>query len=327
MTGTALILGITGNVGVATAQALAAHGWQLRALHRNPEAAARKLADLPPIDWRNGDAMTAGETGKAAEGCDIILHAVNPPGYRNWRGLALPMLNNSIAAAKATGATLMLPGNVYNYGPDAWPLVTEQSPQNPVSRKGRIRVEMERKLEEAAAEGCRSIVLRAGDFFGPDNGSTWFSQVLVKPGKRIRSVTYPGDFEAGHAWAYLPDLAETFARLANRRHELEPFASFNFGGHYFERGVAVAEAIRQVGGEPAASVRTFPWWLIRALGLVNETCRELAEMRYLWDNSLQLDNRKLVDFLGEEPHTPLHQALAEALDGLTRQTSQSAPAS
>lgn len=320
MTGTALILGITGSVGTATARALADHGWQLRALHRNPEAAARKLTDLPPIDWRDGDAMRASDTKEAARGCDIILHAVNPPGYRNWRGLALPMLNNSIAAAKNTGATLMLPGNVYNYGPDAWPLVTEQSPQHPVSRKGRIRVEMEQRLEQAAAEGCRSIVLRAGDFFGANSDSTWFSQVLVKPGKRINAVTYPGDFEAGHAWAYLPDLAETFARLAKRRHELEPFASFNFGGHYCSRGVAMAEAVRQVAGVPSAPVRSFPWWLIRGMGLVNETCRELVEMRYLWDNSLQLSNTKLVGFLGEEPHTPLHQALEQTLNDQKRKS-------
>lgn len=318
MTGTALILGITGSVGRATARALADHGWQLRALHRNPEAAARKLADLPHIDWRRGDAMNASDSEQAADGCDVILHAVNPPGYRNWRGLALPMLNSSIDAAKKTGATLLLPGNVYNYGPDAWPLVSEQSPQNPVSRKGRIRVEMEQRLEEAAAEGCRGIVLRAGDFFGANSDSTWFSQVLAKPGKRIRAVTYPGDFEAGHAWAYLPDLAETFARLANRRQELEPFASFNFGGHYCSRGVAMAEAILQVAGEPSTAVRTFPWWLIRGLGLVNETCRELVEMRYLWDNNLQLDNSKLVAFLGEEPHTPLHQALEQSLNGQQR---------
>ena len=316
MTGTALILGITGSVGQATARALQQHGWQLRALHRDPDAAGRRLSGLDDIDWRRGDAMSAADITAAIEGCDLVLHAVNPPGYRNWRGLALPMLSNSIAAAKASGATLMLPGNVYNFGEDAWPVVKEDAPQHPISRKGQVRVEMEALLEDAARDGCRSIVLRAGDFFGPGAGSSWFDNVLVKPGRRVRSVTYPGRHDAGHCWAYLPDLAETFARLAERRNELPAFARFHFGGHYLERGVEMADAIRRVAGEPRASIKAFPWWMIRALGPFNELFRELVEMRYLWDNSLKLDNTGLVAFLGEEPHTPLYQALEQTLAAL-----------
>ena len=39
-------------------------------------------------------------------------------------------------------------------------------------------------------------------------------------------------------------------------------------------------------------------------------------MRYLWDTTVRLDNRKLVAFLGEEPHTPLRQAVDETLAAL-----------
>lgn len=316
MTQTALILGITGSVGQATARALAQHGWQLRALHRTPDRARQTLAGVGEVEWRTGDAMNASDVVDAAEGCALILHAVNPPGYRNWRGLALPMLRNSITAAKATGATLMLPGNVYNFGPDAWPEINEDAPQHPVSRKGQVRVDMETLLREATQDGCRSVILRAGDFFGPGAGSSWFDNALVKPGRRLRSITYPGRHDATHTWAYLPDLAETFAQLADRRTELPDFACFHFRGHSLTRGIEMAEAIRQVAGEPQIPVKAFPWWLIRALSPFNELFRELREMRYLWDTSLSLDNTKLVRFLGEEPHTPLFTALERTLTAL-----------
>ena len=39
------------------------------------------------------------------------------------------MLRNAIAAARLSGARLIFPGNVYNYGADAWPVVGETSPQ------------------------------------------------------------------------------------------------------------------------------------------------------------------------------------------------------
>jgi len=133
---------------------------------------------------------------------------VNPPGYCNWGQLVLPMLDNTIAAARATRARIVLPGAIYNYGPDAFPDLHETSPQNPITTKGRIRAEMERRLHAAAMAGVRVLIVRAGDFFGPRAGNNWFSQALVKPGKPMTVVTYPGRGGGGHQWAYLPVAAE-----------------------------------------------------------------------------------------------------------------------
>lgn len=62
----------------------------------------------------------------------------------------MPMLDNTIVAATAEAATIVLPGTVYNYGPDAFPILTEESPQHPMTRKGAIRVEMEKRLLNAS---------------------------------------------------------------------------------------------------------------------------------------------------------------------------------
>ena len=316
MNKSALIVGATGGIGGETARALLARGWTVRALHRDPARAARQFAALGAIEWLQGDAMNAADVVNAAQGVGLLVHAANPPGYRNWRGLALPMLESSIAAAKAVAARLVLPGTVYNFGPDALPLVSESSPQHPKTRKGAIRVAMEQRLEQASRDGVRVLIVRAGDFFGPVAGNNWFSQAFVKPGKAVRSVTYPGQRQAGHAWAYLPDLAATIVRLAERDAELASFEVFNFGGHWFERGVALAEATRRAAGLPNAPIRRFPWFAIYLLAPFVETFREMLEMRYLWRTSLQLDNRKLVAFLGEEPHTELDGALRATLAGL-----------
>jgi hypothetical protein len=48
------------------------------------------------------------------------------------------MLDNTVAAATAERATVVLPGTVYNYGPDAFPVVAEDSPQRPLTRKGQV---------------------------------------------------------------------------------------------------------------------------------------------------------------------------------------------
>ena len=191
---TALVLGATGGVGGETARALIGRGWRVRALTRRPESAA---ASLPDAEWIAGDAMSAADVIKAAVGVSLIVHAVNPPGYRNWRELALPMLDNTIAAAAKSGARIVLPGTVYNYGPDAFPLVSESAPQRPLTRKGAIRVEMEGRLKAATARGVRTLVVRAGDFFGPRPGNSWFSQGLVKPHVPLSGICYPGDRDVG----------------------------------------------------------------------------------------------------------------------------------
>jgi nucleoside-diphosphate-sugar epimerase len=303
-------------MGSETTRALLASGFRVRALTRDPERARRSFPELDGVEWVQGDAMRPGDVVAAAAGVTVVVHAANPPAYRNWAGTVLPMLESSIAAAKAAGARLVLPGTVYNFGPDAPTSIDESAPQHPVTRKGKIRVAMERRLREASRDGVRVLVVRAGDFFGPHAQSNWFSQGMVRPGHPVRSVVYPGRHDASHSWAYLPDLARTIARLLERESELGAFEVFHFSGHSFERGVELAEATCAAAGMPRAKVRRFPWFLIYLLAPFVETFREMIEMRYLWRSSLLLDNRKLVRFLGEEPHTPLGQALAATLVGL-----------
>src|SRR5215475_5051543 len=186
---TALVLGATGGIGGQVAKVLLARGWKVRALHRQPDTlpAERKTSGL---QWLRGDAMSATDVARAASGVSVIVHAVNPPGYRNWGKLVLPMLDNTIAAAQANGARIVLPGTVYNFGPDVLPTIHEDSPQNPLTAKGKIRAEMERRLRAAAAAGCKVLIVRAGDFFGPSAVNNWFSQGLVKPGRAVSTITY-----------------------------------------------------------------------------------------------------------------------------------------
>ena len=305
----ALVLGATGGIGGELASQLASGGWQVRALNRNPDRAGKDGR----FQWIKGDAMQAADVMTAARGASLIVHAVNPPGYRDWDKVVLPMLDNTIAAAEANGARIVLPGTVYNYGPDAFPVITEDAPQNAQARKGQIRVEMERRLKAAAARGkTRVLIVRAGDFFGPRAVNSWFSQGLVKAGSRPKAITYPGKRGIGHQWAYLPDLAETILRLVG--HDgLDDFASFNFGGHWDGDGQAMIGAIRQVLGEPFLPVKGMPWPIMQLASPFVSFFREVLEMRYLWKVPVRLDNARLEAMLGSEPHTPLEDAVRTTL--------------
>lgn len=307
---TALVIGANGGIGRETTLALLRHGWRVRALVRTPPAASAN-----GVAWLAGDAMQAQDVRRAAEGAQVIVHAVNPPGYRGWAQQVLPMLDNTLAAARESGARVVLPGTIYNYGPDAFPLLREDSPQHPTTDKGAIRVAMERRLQLAASEGTRVLIARCGDFFGPRVGNNWFAQGLMRPGTPVTRVLYPGDLSLGHAWAYLPDVADIIARLLEREAALADFERFHVGGHWLD-GNALIAAIRRAAGDEHIRAGRFPWWLMHLSAPFNVTMRELREMRYLWREPLRLDDSRLRAFLGPDLYTPIDDAVRATLEGM-----------
>ncbi len=312
---TALVLGATGGVGGAIAERLTAHGWRVRALARDiakAEAAWTGRGRQP--DWIAGDAMNRADVVAAAEGVQAIVHAVNPPGYRDWEKLVLPMMENTLAAAKAAGgARIVLPGTIYNYDPSRTPVVDADTPQEPRSRKGKIRVRLEQMLADAAPT-TPSLIVRAGDFFGPDARSSWFAQGMVRPGQPIRRLLNPA-IGPGHSWAYLPDLADTIVQLMDAEDRLAPFERVQFEGYCDTTGEGLVQAIRRAIGRDAP-VHGFPWWAMQLAAPFGGFPREAAEIAPYWRHPMRFDNRRLVELIGQEPRTPLDVAVTTTLEAL-----------
>ena len=119
-------------------------------------------------------------------------------------------------------------------------------------------------------------------------------------------VALPGKPGTGHAWAYLPDMARAFEKLAWHRRELARFENFHFAGHFLapeQLGEAVAAA-----GPAGLRVGRFPWLLITLMGLVNPLMREVAKMGYLWEHPMELRDARLDAILGPDFATPLDAA-------------------
>jgi len=307
VTGRILTLGAAGRFGYAAAEAFRKARWDVTSLVR-PGARTRALKGTEVFEV---DALDHAAVGRAAHGADVVLHALNPP-YTQWSKLALPLAYSAITAAENAGATLIFPGNLYNYGKGLPPVIDETTPMRPSSRKGRLRVAIEDRIEEAAERGMRSIILRAGDFYGGGEGS-WLDLVVVNEIGRGR-LTYPGPVDLVHEWAYLPDLVAAMVRLAEVRETLGPFESFGFPGHAVS-GREFTTAIARASGR-GLQVKRMTWWLIHALGPLMPLSRELSEVAYLWNEPHRIDGRKLAATIGEVPHTPLDVAVTRALQDL-----------
>lgn len=318
MPSTVLILGARGRFGLAAARAFADAGWCVQGLMRPGAQVPAEAANDSRIKWLSADLQDPTAVASAAQGACVVVHALNPVyTHKAWKAQALPMTEAAIDITRALNATLMFMGNMYNFGVDMPAVVSEDTPQRAKTVKGQIRIAMEERIRRS---GVRAIVIRAGDFFGSGKG-TWFDQAIVKDIQKGK-FTYPGHKDVATAWAYLPDLARTFAEVAARCETLKTFEVFHFAGHritgqqWLDAIQPIAQAQGWVKPNGALQYSQLPWPIIRIGALFVPTWASLLEMRYLWDKAHGLDNRKLVALLGGEPRTPLAQAVTMTLKDL-----------
>lgn len=302
---TAVILGAGGRLGQAASEAFVAAGHEVRAVTRDGRIVAQGAQAVA------ADAADAGALLRAAEGADVVFNGLNLP-YPEWEAKALPLLRNVLEACAASGARHLFPGNVYVYGSPMPPELSETEAFSPSARKGRIRVQMETLLREQAEAGkVRSVILRAGDFYGQGTGSMFDLIVASKVKKGI--FTAPGPMEIVHEWAYLPDLAQAFVRLAEAE-GLGAFETLNFSGHAVT-GYVLHETMQQASRRPL-KVKPFPWGLISLAGPFVPMLRELTEMRYLYTEPHRLLPGRLEHLIGEVPYTRFPEAIKRALAAL-----------
>jgi nucleoside-diphosphate-sugar epimerase len=193
-------------------------------------------------------------------------------------------------------------------------VITEATPFHPTTEKGRIRCAMEDLFRrEAEAGRVRTIVLRAGDFFGGTGSGSWFD--LVVAAKIDKGVyTAPGPAGLVHEWAYLPDFAVGFVGLAKNLDKLGFYETINFPGHAVTDLDIKAAAEKALGRKLKLSF--MPWWVLRAGSPFVAMWREIVSMSYLRFEPHRLVSTRLEEVIGEIPRTALDQAVAEAMQDI-----------
>lgn len=307
---TALVIGINGNFGHEMAQALKARGWQIRALARSPE----KFPTWVKTNERFlGDSQNKQHMALAANGCDLLVYAANPP-YHRWPELALAMLEPTCSVAEANKLHILFPGNVYGFQPQPEP-IHEQIAQAPFHEKASIRIQMEQRLKAASERGARVTIVRAGDFIGPNTRETWLDHSLKQQGKGLVLTLPNKDQQHRHFWTYLPDFCANSAMLL----EQESVDAFSV---WHDAGFALTEqdwttALKQLNWK--ARTANFPWWVIYGIAWFNPIMREVIKMRYLWRENVVLDGRKWQAALGERyQETALEDLLTACFPEMSR---------
>jgi nucleoside-diphosphate-sugar epimerase len=202
-----VVLGGSGGIGGAVVSELAARGHEVRAVSRRPAPTAPN-----GVRQHLADVATRDGAATASEGAAVVYHCLQPP-YNRWAE-ELPILNRTVSEAVAReGAKLVVADNLYMYGPISGP-ITEASPQQPSSRKGRLRKEAADALLAAHAAGrIRVTIGRASDYYGPGGTNSIAGKTVFGAAVAGRAVRWPGNADQPRTFNYLPDLARALVTL------------------------------------------------------------------------------------------------------------------
>ncbi|WP_299355794.1 epimerase [uncultured Shimia sp.] len=283
MTQTVLILGASGRFGHNASLAFKQAGWQVRHFDRQKDTLR-----------------------EAVHGVQVIVNAWNPP-YPDWAKQVPRLHAQVIEAARTVDATVIIPGNVYVYGPDneaVWHSSTPHLARNPL---GRIRIDLEAAYRDS---NVRTIILRAGDFLDTRESGNWFDMILAKPLPK-GVFRYPGRTDIPHAWAYLPDLTRAAVLLAEQRDKLNRFEDIPFPG-YTLSGQQMRDALSEIAGRDLR-LKQVNWLPFRIMSPFWKLAACLLEMRYLWNTPHELGSERFDDLLPEFEVTPVHTALRRAI--------------
>jgi nucleoside-diphosphate-sugar epimerase len=120
-----------------------------------------------------------------------------------------------------------------------------------------------------------------------------------------------GDPDQPHTYTFIPDIGEGLAVLGD--HPDAPGQVWHLPNDPETRTTRqLVDLVYRQAGRPRGRVRAVPPLLLRAMGLVNPTVRELVEMQYQFEEPFIVDSSKITNKLGVEA-TPAEQALEDTM--------------
>ncbi|MFF3347188.1 SDR family oxidoreductase [Streptomyces sp. NPDC002779] len=205
-----VVLG-SGPAGTALARELVRRGHPVRLVDRKGEGPA-----LDGVERFAADVSTAEGARSAVTGAAVAYHCVNV-GY-HLQVEVMPRIQEAVLAAVETaGARLVVLDTLYPYGETGGAVMTEDSPWQATTRKGRMRAELDEKYLAAHRQGRARVVLgRSADFVGPGVLNSTLGGAVFPAALTGGEVPGLGDIDLPHSYTNIEDVAAGLATLGER---------------------------------------------------------------------------------------------------------------
>lgn len=292
----------TGPAGLTLAEELLSRGKRVRLINRRGVAPAPDGAEL-----RAGDAAQLASIRELAEGATTIYNCTHAP-YEQWPEILPRLQENFIEGAAAVGARLVVIDTLYLYGETHGQSMTEATPHNATSRKGRLRAELAWGYLQADRVGKTRVAIgRAADFFGPQARNSALGQYVIPAALAGEPALTLGDIDQPHSYSYMPDIARGLATLGE---------ADGATGHDWLLPTLPAQSTRAILGtlgaiigRPVQIANVPTMAAVRAAGIFDATfAAEYDELFYQYTEPQIVDSSAFTRTFGIAP-TPLDEAL------------------
>lgn len=290
-----------GATGTAAARRFAENGDRVRVVTRSGSG-----PEMPGVERIALDATRTDELAAAIEGASTVVNA-SMTEYHTWPETMPPLFASILAATERVGADYVMLGNHYAYGETDGP-VSERTPLEPHTRKGKVRAELWLQALAAHEAGrVRVTEIRAGEFLGPGAFST-FNFLVVPRVLRGELALTDGNPDTAGTFTYIEDAAAALVAAAG---------SDNAWGRAWN-APAITATIRQVAdrlaelkGAPRPRLEALTERDLTLLGLSAPIWLEFIEMAYMTDRPFTADDTDIREAFGLKA-----SSLDEALAGM-----------
>jgi nucleoside-diphosphate-sugar epimerase len=286
------ILGANGVIARELSKALP-KGTPIRQVSRNPR-------QVNPSDQTfSADLLDKSAVERAVAGSDVAyLVAGLEYNSKVWEDQWPRLMQNVIDACKRHKTPLLFFDNVYAYGRVPGKM-TEETPFNPVSRKGEVRARIATTLlNEIKRDELTAMIVRAADFYGPGATSSMMHFTVFDRLAHDKTPQWIGNPKTIHTFTYTPDAGRAVATLAQTESAWgqtwhAPTSAELITGEQFVRLACSA------AGKPYR-LQVAPKLILRIMAMFMPVIRENQEMMYQFDYDYQFDTSKIKNALGTE---------------------------
>jgi nucleoside-diphosphate-sugar epimerase len=296
----------TGAIGRAILEELLLRGKTVRMVNRSG-----KMEEVPTgVEVVATDLYNPANVRQVTLGARVVYQS-SQPNYHEWPEKFPPLQQSIIAGLTDSGAKLVLVENLYMYGPTHGTPMTEDTPHNAHTRKGKTRSKMSQAAFAAHQQGKLRVTSgRGSDFFGPWGLPSTMGERAFYPLLNGKASQLVGKLDIPHTHTYTRDFGKALVILGEH-----PEAD----GHAWHvpndspritQGEMVKLFAEFAGVEPKmSSMGKFMMWMG---GLFIPEAKESLEMMYEFDQPFIVNSSKFENTFGMKA-TPLKEAMQETV--------------
>jgi nucleoside-diphosphate-sugar epimerase len=301
------ILGSSGIIGKETARELyRTYTKEIRLVSRNPKP-VNGNEQLVKADLLNRD-----QVFEAVKGSEVVYLTVGIQySAKLWAEQWPVIMRNVVDACISHKAKLVFFDNVYSYG-KVDGIMTEETPYNPCSKKGRVRLSVITMMMDEVKKGnLEALIARAPDFYGPDTPLSFVSAMVFANFAKGKQAQWMGDPNKKHSFIFTPDAGKATAILGNTPSAYNQVWHLPTDQNTITGREFIEIAANAFGMKP--KYMTIPKWMLQGLSFFNPIIKESLEMLYQNEVDYIFDSSKFEESFETKPTTYIEGIKATVL--------------